>query len=102
MPAKKSSLSHISKPASSMVIPTQLLGDVRTLITSARETVSRGVNAALVLLYWKVGGRIRLDVLKEKRAGYGDRIVSALATQLEADFGRSFAERNLRRMIQFS
>jgi len=85
-----------------MVVPTQLLGDVRTLITSARETVSRGVNAALVLLYWKVGGRIRLDVLKEKRAGYGDRIVSALATQLEADFGRSFAERNLRRMIQFS
>lgn len=59
-----------------------LLGDVRTLITSARETVSRGVNTALVLLYRKVGGRILLDILKEKRAGYGDRIVSALATQL--------------------
>jgi predicted nuclease of restriction endonuclease-like (RecB) superfamily len=28
--------------------------------------------------------------------------VSALATQLESEFGKSFAERNVRRMIQFS
>ena len=59
--------------------PTGLLQDVRELIVSTRQTAARGVNAALVLLYWKVGERIRRDVLKEKRAGYGDEIVSTLS-----------------------
>ncbi|WCJ58493.1 hypothetical protein NXS98_12260 [Fontisphaera persica] len=42
--------------------------EVRDLILAARQTVARGVNAALVLLYWKVGDRIRREILKEKRA----------------------------------
>jgi predicted nuclease of restriction endonuclease-like (RecB) superfamily len=79
-----------------------LLQDVRELIVSTRQTVARGVNAALVLLYWKVGERIRRDVLKEKRAEYGEEIVSTLSAQLVPDFGAGFALRNLRRMIQFS
>ena len=49
-----------------------------------------------------MGRRIRQDILKEKRAEYGQRIVSALGTQLERDFGRGFSEKNLRRMIQFA
>ena len=102
MPAKKTSRSVALKSTSAIATPASLLGDIRDLILTTKENVSRGVNAALVLLYWKIGERIRRDVLKEKRAGYGDRIVSALATQLETEFGRSFAERNLRRMIQFS
>lgn len=85
-----------------IVAPGALLCEVREIIVSTRQTLSRGVNAGMVLLYWKVGERIRREVLREKRADYGDRIVSALATQLEGEFGRSFAERNLRRMIQFS
>ena len=53
-----------------------LLADVRELILSARQTVARGVNAALVLLYWKIGERIRKDILREKRAEYGQKIFS--------------------------
>ena len=79
-----------------------LLTDVRELIVSTRQTVARGVNAALVLLYWKVGERIRRDVLKEKRAEYGEEIVSTLSRQLATEFGSGFAEKNLRRMIQFA
>ena len=82
--------------------PAGLLQDVRELIVSTRQTVARGVNAALVLLSWKVGERIRRDVLKEKRAEYGEEIVSTLSAQLVPDFGAGFALRNLRRMIQFS
>ncbi len=40
------------------------------------------VDAGLAILYWNVGRRIRLDILKEKRADYGERIVSALQRQL--------------------
>jgi predicted nuclease of restriction endonuclease-like (RecB) superfamily len=79
--------------------PRTLLTDVRDLIVSTRQTVARGVNAALVLLYWNVGERIRSDVLKEKRAGYGDEIISTLSKQLASEFGNGFSKPNLSRMV---
>ncbi len=78
------------------------MGDLRQLIAEARQDVARQVNSALVLLYWRVGKRIRQDILKEKRAEYGERIVSALGTQLTAEFGPGFGPRNLFRMIRFA
>ena len=82
--------------------PIALLSDVRELILQAREGVARAVDSGLTVLYWNVGQRIRREVLREKRAEYGQRIVSALGTQLEGEFGRGFGEKNLRRMIQFA
>lgn len=82
--------------------PTGLLTDVRELILSTRLTVARGVNAALVLLYWKVGQRIRQDVLREKRAEYGQEIFSTLSGKLVGEFGRGFSQQNLFRMADFA
>jgi predicted nuclease of restriction endonuclease-like (RecB) superfamily len=84
------------------LLPAGLLPEVRELILTARERLARQVDSGLVTLYWSVGRRIRQDVLKEKRAEYGERIVSSLGTQLEAEFGRGFTEKNLRRMVQFA
>ena len=82
--------------------PTALLADVRELILQAREVVARAVDSGLTTLYWHVGRRVRQDILKEKRAEYGEEIVAALARQLETEFGRGFGEKNLRRMVQFA
>jgi hypothetical protein len=60
------------------------------------------LNSALVLLYWRVGNRIRQDILKEKRAEYGEQIVSAVSRELAAEFGQGFSEKNLRHMIRFA
>jgi predicted nuclease of restriction endonuclease-like (RecB) superfamily len=79
-----------------------LLSDVRELILTTRQTVAQGVNSALVLLYWKIGQRIRTDILKEKRAEYGEKIVHTLSAQLMAEFGRGFGARSLFRMIRFA
>ena len=79
-----------------------LLMDVRDLILNARQGVARAVDSALTTLYWHVGQRIRQDILKEKRAGYGEQIVSALGRQLSAEFGRGFDEKSLRHMIRFA
>ena len=68
----------------------------------ARQDVARQVNSALVLLYWRVGKRIRQDILKEKRAEYGEEIVPTLSAKLVNEFGTGFAEKNLRRMVQFA
>ncbi len=79
-----------------------LLTDVRELILTTRQTVAQGVNSALVLLYWNIGQRIRTDILKEKRAGYGEKIVNALSAQLADEFGRGFTRTNLFNMTRFA
>lgn len=79
-----------------------LLRDVRGLIVQARAGVARAVDSGLTLHYWHVGRRIRQDILNEQRAAYGEAIVVSLSRQLEREFGRGYAEKNLRRMVQFS
>ena len=69
---------------------------------AARLYYLRAVDSGLLTLYWHVGRRIRKDILKEKRAEYGERIVSALGRQLAAEFGRGLGTRNLFRMIRFA
>lgn len=84
------------------VMNRNLLKDLRGLITTTRQQVARQVNSALVLLYWRVGQRIRQDVLKEKRAERGERIVSSVGRELNAEFGQGFSKRNLWNMIRFA
>ncbi|MBM4297912.1 MAG: DUF1016 domain-containing protein [Deltaproteobacteria bacterium] len=79
-----------------------LLGDLRRLIAEARQDVARQVNSALTLLYWRVGQRIRRDILKEKRAEYGEEIVATLSQQLTEEYGTGWSRYNLARMIQFA
>jgi predicted nuclease of restriction endonuclease-like (RecB) superfamily len=79
-----------------------LFKDVRELIQLARTQTARVVNAGLVLLYWQIGQRIHKDVLREKRADYGERIVHALSGKLMAEFGSGFTKRNLDNMVRFA
>src|SRR5436190_10701656 len=77
----------------------ELLSDIRALIVQAREQTARAVNCALVGLYWQIGKRIREDVLRSKRAEYGQQIAQTLSAQLTAEFGRGFGRSSLSRMM---
>ncbi|MEA3280624.1 MAG: DUF1016 N-terminal domain-containing protein, partial [Thermodesulfobacteriota bacterium] len=79
-----------------------LLGDIRSLIETARQNVAIAVNTGLTILYWQIGDRIRQDVLKEKRAEYGEEIISTLSRQLVKEFGNGFSRPNLFRMVRFA
>ena len=46
--------------------------------------------------------RVNSEILHHQRAEYGQKIVTTLATQLVAGYGRSFEARNVRRMMQFA
>jgi len=96
MSAKKKAVAKIAEP------PDTLLLDVRALITEARGRVAQAVNAALALLYWSVGRRIRQDILQEKRASYGAEILPTLSAKLVSEFGSGFSARNLARMIRMA
>lgn len=106
MPKARKSTSRPVKPPPTPPAPTvvagRLLGDIRTLIESAREQTARAVNSALVGLYWHIGNRIRQDVLGEKRAEYGEAIVATLSRELTTLYGGGYSEKNLRHMIRFS
>jgi predicted nuclease of restriction endonuclease-like (RecB) superfamily len=80
----------------------RLLGDIRALIETAREQIARAVDSGLVGVDWHIGERAREDVLLEKRADCGEKIVQALSAQLTAEYGRGYGRRNLFQMIRFA
>jgi len=82
--------------------PALLLADLRQVIEQARQTAAAAVNASLTMMYWRIGQRIRTEVLGGRRASYGAEIVATLSRQLVADCGRGFEEKSLRRMVQFA
>jgi len=79
-----------------------LLAALRQLIAEARQAAAVAVNVEQTMLYWRMGKRIREEVLNHKRAGYGEEIVATLSRQLVLEYGRGFTEKNLRRMVQFA
>jgi len=46
---------------------------------------------ASLVLHWHVGRRIRKDILKDKRAEYGQEIVQTVSAQLAGDYGRGLS-----------
>jgi predicted nuclease of restriction endonuclease-like (RecB) superfamily len=92
----------MKKPVAASQSPAGLLQDVRGLILTARQNVARAANAGLVALYWRVGDRIRQDILQEKRAEYGEQIVATLSHQLTEEFGRGWDRSAISRAVRFS
>ena len=83
-------------------IKTDLLQDLRHIIDAGRTRVAVQVNSTLILVYWQVGKRIRADILQNQRAEYGKEVIVSLAADLVRLYGKSFEQKNLRRMIQFA
>src|SRR6218665_1021789 len=80
----------------------RLFSDLSKLIEQSRNQVAMQANSTLTILFWQVGKRINDDILQNQRAEYGKQIVSTVSAQLETSYGRNFAEKNVRRMMQFA
>ena len=98
---RKKTGTQIIKP-DNKVISGNLISDIRSLIETAKHNVAVTVNAGLTILYWQIGNRIRYDILKEKRARYGEEILPTLSAKLVPEFGSGFGVRNLSRMVRFA
>jgi predicted nuclease of restriction endonuclease-like (RecB) superfamily len=81
---------------------TNLLTDLKSMIESTKAQVASYANSSLVMLYWKIGQRINLDILKKERALYGEKIIKHLSDQLTLNYGNGFNARSLFRMIKFA
>jgi len=80
----------------------ELVEDVTKLIVDARRQTATAINIGLTDLYWRIGKRIQQEVLGRERGAYGEQIVVTVSRQLVALYGRGYAEKNLRRMVQFA
>jgi hypothetical protein len=77
--------------------------DIKRLIEQSKQQLAVTVNATLSMLYWQVGKRINEELSQyEGNEKYGKQIVATLWRQLASDYGTSFSEKNLRRMMQFA
>ncbi|RYY52630.1 MAG: DUF1016 family protein [Chitinophagaceae bacterium] len=81
---------------------TNLYEELSNLIKETRSQTYIHVNASLTMLFWKIGSHINKTVVVNKRAEYGKQIILTLSRELKQEFGRSFEEKNVRRMMQFA
>lgn len=82
-------------------IDQKLFEDIRKIITDGKQRVAITVNATITETYWNIGKRISDDILENKRAEYGKKILPTLSTKLTADYGTGFSQRNIKRMVDF-
>jgi len=78
-----------------------LIQDACIIIDQAQATAYRQVNETLIKRNWLLGMRIQHEVLKEKRAEYGQQVVKNLAQSLLERYGRGFSMRNLYNFVDF-
>lgn len=79
-----------------------LLGDLRTLVQSARQRIAMVAYSTQTMLCWQVGRRLSKEHLQSGRAAYGKQILVTVSRELTADYGRGFSYAEIARMIQFA
>lgn len=86
----------------SLHINSGLVSEIKTLIEKSKQEVAVAVNASITLLYWNIGNRINSEILKDKRAEYGNQIVNTLSAQLTVEYGPGWGEKHLRHCLRFA
>jgi phosphoribosylformimino-5-aminoimidazole carboxamide ribonucleotide (ProFAR) isomerase len=82
--------------------PNGLVSDIKTLIEQSKKQVSVAVNATITMLYWNIGKKINIEILKDQRAEYGKQIVNSLSSQLTTAYGKGWSEKQLRHCLRFA
>ena len=93
----------MNKQSSVIENPTSevLYQDVCTIIDQAQSAAYRAVNETLIKRNWLLGMRIQHEVLKDKRAEYGEQVIESLGKRLTERYGRGYKKSNLYLFIAF-
>jgi predicted nuclease of restriction endonuclease-like (RecB) superfamily len=79
-----------------------VLSGVVELLDVARRASARVVNTLMTATYWEIGRRIvGHEQAGQKRAGYGEEVVSKFSKDLTQRFGRGFGPAQVAAMRQF-
>jgi len=72
-----------------------LFSNISMLIQQSRQRVAITVNAELTMLYWNIGKHIKIHILQNQKAGYGEQIIATLSNQLSSAFGKGWSKQQL-------
>ena len=79
-----------------------LFDDIKTIIEQSKQHISVAVNSTITMLYWRVGNRIKTEILQNKRAEYGKEVIKQLADDLTKQYGNGWGEKHLRHCLRFA
>ena len=91
---------EIMQNIKSMPESQQLYVDVCHIIDDTRTRVAVYVNSEVCMTNWRIGTRIKEDVLYNKRAEYGKQVIKNLAAQLTERYGKGWSEKTLRHCLR--
>lgn len=76
-------------------------GEIKDILTMARNKVYQTANYAMVEAYWNIGKSIIGEQGGNEKAEYGAGLLKELSEQMTRDFGKGFTVTNLKYMRQF-
>lgn len=79
----------------------EFYGEIKKILTDARNKVYQTANFAMVEAYWQIGKSIIEEQKGAERAEYGAGLLKELSKQMTQDFGKGFTVANLKNMRQF-
>lgn len=85
----------------SQIVTQSLIQDACVIIDQAQAAAYYAVNETLIKRNWLLGMRIQHEVLKAKRAEYGEQVVIVLSKALTMRYGMGFTKTNLYNYIGF-
>lgn len=80
----------------------KLYNDVINLIENTKRKVVSQINTEFVILNWNIGGKIKNELLKNKKPEYGKEVIKELSKRLKFQYGRGYSYSNLYRMLQIN
>lgn len=81
---------------------TSFVGDLKIIVSSAREYSYRAANLMQVISNWLVGWRIvEQEQHGSKRAEYGKHVIDLASKALTEEFGKGYSETNIRSFRRF-
>jgi len=77
-----------------------LYNNIKTIIDTSKQEAIIQLNNTMVLSYWEIGKQLKLEILKDERASYGEEVVQNISKKLTLEYGRGYSKAGLLRMIQ--
>ncbi|MDD2889338.1 MAG: PDDEXK nuclease domain-containing protein [bacterium] len=85
-----------------IVAKMDIFQEIKELILQTKNKVAIAINSELSLLYWQIGKKISNEILKDKRAEYGQKIIVELAKRLTQEYGKGWSEKQLRHCLRIA
>jgi len=79
-----------------------VIREIKEILYTARENVSKAVNNELLLAYWNIGRVIiEYEQAGANKAAYGKQLLKTLSKELTKELGKGFSVSNLQYMRRF-